>query len=157
MARKPDIQYVNEFYVHGSEARVLELKPRRRIAKTELPKQAPDKTIRIGVDPVAVCGAVVAVAMLIMMIVGAVQFVAARDAYQTASNQVIALQNENVRLRQTYEAGYDLDEIASAAASLGLIPKYEAQVVYYNPVIPVRQPEPTVWENVQWFLEGLFA
>ena len=157
MARKPDIQYVNEFYVHGSEARVLELKPRRRIAKTVLPKQAPDRTIRIGVDPVAVCGAVVAIAMLVMMIVGAVQFVEARYAYQTASNQVIALQNENVRLRQDYEAGYDLDEIASAAASLGLIPKEEAQVVYYNPVIPVRQPEPTVWENVQWFLEGLFA
>ena len=28
MVKKPDIQYIDKFYVHGSEARVLELKPK---------------------------------------------------------------------------------------------------------------------------------
>ena len=72
MVRKPDIQYVQEFYVHGSEARVIELKPRRRVIRTILPKFAPDKSIRIGVDPVALCGIVVAAVMLILLAVGIV-------------------------------------------------------------------------------------
>jgi hypothetical protein len=79
MVRKPDIQYVQEFYVHGSEARVIELKPRRRVIRTILPKVAPDKSIRIGVDPVALCGIVVAAVMLILMLVGTVQYVNARN------------------------------------------------------------------------------
>ncbi len=157
MVRKPDIQYVHQFYVHGSEARVIELKPRRRVIKTILPKVAPDKSIRIGVDPIALCGIVVAVAMLVLMLVGTVQYVQARNDYQAMANQVIELQNENVRLRQQYRSSYDLDAVAHMANSLGMIPVSEAQVMYINPVVPVREAEPTVWENIRWFMEGLFA
>ena len=157
MERKPDIQYVQEFYVHGSEARVIELKPRRRVVRTILPKVAPDKSIRIGVDPVALCGIVVAAVMLILMLVGTVQYVNARNEYQAMSNQVIELQNENVMLRQQYRSSYDLDQVAHMANSLGMIPVEEAQVMYINPVVPVREPEPTVWENIRWFMAGLFT
>ena len=157
MVRKPDIQYVQEFYVHGSEARVIELKPRRRVIRTILPKVAPDKSIRIGVDPVALCGIVVAAVMLILMLVGTVKYVNARNEYQAMSNQVIELQNENVMLRQQYRSSYDLDQVAHMANSLGMIPVEEAQVMYINPVVPVREPEPTVWENIRWFMDGLFA
>ena len=157
MAPQPDIQYVQEFYVHGSEARVIELKPRRRVIRTILPKVAPDKSIRIGVDPVALCGIVVAAVMLILMLVGTVQYVNARNEYQAMSNQVIELQNENVMLRQQYRSSYDLDQVAHMANSLGMIPVEEAQVMYINPVVPVREPEPTVWENIRWFMDGLFA
>lgn len=157
MVRKPDIQYVHEFYVHGSEARVIELKPRRRVIKTILPKVAPDKSIRIGVDPIALCGIVVAAVMLILMLVGTVQYVNARNEYQAMSNQVIALQNENVVLRQQYRSSYDLEQVAHMAHSLGMIPVEEAQVMYIDPVVPVREAEPTVWENICWFVRGLFA
>jgi hypothetical protein len=157
MVRKPDIQYVHEFYVHGSEARVIELKPKRRVIKTILPKIAPDRSIRIGVDPIALCGIAVAVVMLVLMLVGMGQFINARNDYQAMSNQVISLQNENVVLRQKYESSYDLDEIAHMAHSLGMIPVGEAQVMYINPVVPVREAEPTVWENIRWFMDGLFA
>ncbi len=157
MVRKPDIQYVHEFYVHGSEARVIELKPKRRVIKTILPKIAPDRSIRIGVDPIALCGIAVAVVMLVLMLVGVGQFVNARNDYQAMSNQVISLQNENVVLRQKYENSYDLDEIAHMAHSLGMIPVDEAQVMYINPVVPVREAEPTMWENIRWFVDGLFA
>ena len=157
MVRKPDIQYVHEFYVHGSEARVIELKPRRKIVKTILPKIAPDKSIRIGVDPVALCGIVVAAVMLVLMLVGTVQYINARNEFQAMSNQVISLQNENVVLRQNYESSYDLEEVAHMANSLGMIPVSEAQVVYIDPQMPVREAEPTMWENIRWFVSGLFA
>ena len=157
MARKPEIQYVHQFYVHGSEARVLEFKPRRRINKTTLPETAPDQRILISIDPVAVCGALVAVVMLVVMVIGVAQYAHARRDYQNACNQVIALQNENVRLHQKYEAGYNLEDIAKAAEALGMIPKDEAEVMYFAPVVPVREAEPTVWENIRWFIDGLFA
>ena len=44
MVKKPEIQYIDKFYVYGSEAKVLELKPKRKI-RTILPLSAPDKTI----------------------------------------------------------------------------------------------------------------
>ena len=157
MVRKPDIQYVHEFYVHGSEARVIELKPRRRVAKTVLPKEAPDKTIRIGVDPVALCGIVVAVAMLVMLAVGFSQYIDVCNRNQAAMNQVIELQNRNIEKQMKYEAGYVLSDIEQKAMSLGMIPMAEAEVMVINPVVPVREAEPTVWENIVWFMDGLFA
>lgn len=157
MARKPDIQYVQQFYVHGSEAKVLELKPRRRVIKTILPKVAPDKRIRIGVDPLALGGIVVAIAMLIMMVVGCGQYVDAYQEHQAMMNQVIRLQNEYVRSEQEYKQMYDLEDIQQKALSLGMIPVEEAEVVYINTVVPAREAEPTVWENIDWFLRGLFA
>lgn len=157
MVRKPDIQYVQQFYVHGSEARVIELKPRRNVVKTILPKIVPDRSIKIGVDPLAFGAIAVAAVLLVMMLVGVGQYIDARNDYQAMYNEVISLQNENVVLHQQYESSYDLDEIAHMANSLGMIPAEEAEVVYVSSVMPVRQPEPTVWENVRWFLEGLFA
>ena len=37
MNQKPKIQYVGQFYVHGSEARQLQLQEQKRQAKTKLP------------------------------------------------------------------------------------------------------------------------
>ena len=37
MNQKPKIQYVGQFYVHGSEARALQLQEEKRQAKTKLP------------------------------------------------------------------------------------------------------------------------
>ena len=105
MARKPDIQYVQQFYVHGSEAKVLELKPRRRVIKTILPKVAPDKRIRIGVDPLALGGIVVAIAMLIMMVVGCGQY----ETVQAASDALVEVASTvypDGELTEKYEARY---------------------------------------------------
>lgn len=157
MARKPDIQYVHNFYVHGSEAKVLELKPRKKLIKTVLPKILPDKSIRIPVDPLAMVSCVVAAVLLVMMVVGCFQFAQASSDYRRMSGKVIALQNENVRLHQQFQDSYDIDEIAHMANSLGMVPASEAQTVYIEAQIPVREAEPTVWENIAWFLDGLFA
>lgn len=157
MVKKPEIQYIDKFYVHGSEARVLELKPKRRIIKTILPLSAPDNTLKIAVDPVALCGIVVAVIMLVLLIAGTVQYVQICRQYQNMMDYVVAVQNRNVELNQEYEDGYDLSEIEERALALGMIPVSEAKVVRVNVQVPQREAEMTFWEELRWLLEGLFA
>lgn len=158
MGKKPDIQYIDKFYVHGSEARVLELKPKRRIIKTVLPLSAPDTTVKIAVDPVALCGIVVAVAMLVLLAVGAVQYAQVCSQYQDMRDYVVATQNRNVELNQKYEEGYNLADIEQQALALGMIPASEATVIRVGKVeVPQREPEMTFWEEMRWLMEGLFA
>ena len=157
MVKKPDIQYIDTFYVHGSEARILELKPKKRIIKTVLPLSAPDTTIKIAIDRVALCGIVVALALLVMLAVESVKYVQVCREYQAMTDYVVSVQNENVTLRETYRAGYDLADIEAKALELGMIPASEAQRIVVTSVMPVREPEMTVWEEFVWLLEGLFA
>lgn len=157
MERKPDIQYIDRFYVHGSEARVLELKPKRKFIKTILPKAIPDKSIKIAVDPVALCGIAVAAVMLVLLVVGMFQYVAVCESYQQMMDQVITLQNENVELEQTYRDGYDLADIEQKALALGMIPVEEAEVITIQLALPEPEPEWTLWDEIVWFCKGLFA
>ena len=157
MVKKPDIQYIDRFYVHGSEARVLELKPKKRIIKTVLPLSVPDNTIKIAIDPVAVCGIVVAVALLVMLVIGMVQYVHVYDRYQAMMDHVVSVQNENVELRETYRSGIDLEQVREKALAMGMIPIGEAQTVTIRAELPQREPEMTVWEDFVWLCKGLFA
>ena len=128
MVKKPEIQYIDKFYVYGSEAKVLELKPKRKI-KTILPLSAPDKTIRIPVDPVAIGGIVVAVALLVALLIGCVQYVQVYRQYRTMMDHVVAEQNMNVELRENYRSRIDLVEIRDKALALGMVPVENAQVI----------------------------
>lgn len=157
MAYKPDIQYISQFYVHGSEAKVLEFKPARKRARTVLPKSAPETKIRLYVDPVAIFGIVVAVAMLITMVVGVVQYLGVCEEHRIMTDRVVSLQNDNVQLQQEYQAGYDLADIETKALALGMIPRDQAEVIEIHPVMPVAEEEPTWWEDLCWYFEGLFA
>lgn len=157
MARKPDIQYIHQFYVPGSEAKVLELKPQTRKAKTTLPTPKPEKKIRIQVDPVALTGLVVAVVMLALMAVGICQFSAVCEEHHALQLQVSQLNVEKAELEHAYRTGYDLEKIRETALALGMIPVSEAKTISVTVVVPEPEPEPTVWENIRWFLEGLFA
>ena len=71
MAQKPKIQYVGQFYVHGSEARALELEEERRRAKARRPLARLQQVELIYVDPVAVVSIVVSLIMLATMVTGA--------------------------------------------------------------------------------------
>lgn len=157
MVKKPDIQYIDRFYVHGSEARVLELKPKRRIIKTVLPLSVPDKTIKIAVDPVAISGIVVAVALLVLLVVGSVQYVQVCRQFQAMMDYVVTVQNENVELRESYRSQINLDEIEEKALELGMIPAEKADVITIHPELPVKEPEMTAWEEFVWLCKGLFA
>ena len=47
--------------------------------------------------------------------------------------------------------------IYEKAIALGMIPMEEAEVVAISPVIPEAEPEAPWWENISWFMKGLFA
>lgn len=157
MAKKPEIQYIDKFYVHGSEARVLELKPRRRLIRTVLPLSAPDKTIRIPVDPVAICGVVVAVALMAALILGTMQYVQVCREYRAMMDYVVTVQNENVELQESYRSKVDLEAVEQRALELGMIPIEMADKITIRAERPVPEPEMTIWDEIKWFCEGLFA
>ena len=156
MVKKPEIQYIDKFYVYGSEAKVLELKPKRRI-KTILPLSVPDKTIKIPVDPVAIGGILVAVALLVTLVIGCVQYVQVYRQYRTMMDYVVTEQNLNVELRETYESQIDLVQIRDKALSLGMIPREDAPTITIRAELPQREPEMTYWEEFVWLCKGLFA
>ena len=156
MVKKPEIQYIDKFYVYGSEAKVLELKPKRR-ARTILPLSAPDKTIRIPVDPVAIFGIVVAVALLVALVIGSVQYVQVYRQYRAMMDHVVAEQNLNVELQENYHSQIDLVQIRDRALALGMIHKENAPTITIRAELPQREPEMTVWEDFVWLCKGLFA
>ena len=156
MVKKPEIQYIDKFYVYGSEAKVLELKPKRRI-KTVLPLFAPDNTIKIAVDPVAIGGILVALALLVALVVGSVQYVQTYRQYRAMVDYVVTEQNLNVELRETYKSQINLVEIRDRALALGMIPREEAPVITIKTELPQREPEITYWEDFVWLCKGLFA
>ena len=156
MVKKPEIQYIDKFYVYGSEAKVLELKTKRRI-KTVLPLFAPDNTIKIAVDPVAIGGILVALALLVALVVGSVQYVQAYRQYRAMVDYVVTEQNLNVELRETYKSQIDLVEIRERALALGMIPREEAPIITIKTELPQREPEMTYWEDFVWLCKGLFA
>jgi len=156
MVKKPEIQYIDKFYVYGSEAKVLELKPKRRV-RTILPLSAPDKTIKIPVDPVAIGGIVVAIALLVTLVLGCVQYVQVYRQYRTMMDHVVTEQNLNVELREDYRSQIDLVEIRDKALALGMIPASDAPTVTIRAELPQREPEMTHWEEFVWLCKGLFA
>ena len=157
MERKPDIQYVHQFYIHGSEAQVIELKPVKRQWKTKLPQAVPQKVIQVRLDILSMCAIVVAVTMLVCMIVGMAQLKNWYQANQQMEQYVINLQNENIKLEQDYRNSYDLEDIREKALAIGLVPLDQVQTVAIQVVVPQPEPEPTFWESVEMFFEELFA
>ena len=157
MNQKPKIQYVGQFYVHGSEARQLQLQEQKRQAKTKLPLARIQKIEKIYVDPVALVGIVVAVVMLVTMVLGAVQIKRDWDRYEQASAYVSELKKENARLNHAYRLSYDLEDIKSKALAMGLVPKSELETVSITVTVPEREPVLTRSDEIRLFLEGLFA
>ena len=157
MNQKPKIQYVGQFYVHGSEARALQLQEQKRQAKTKLPIARIQKIEKIYVDPVALAGIAVAVVMLVTMVLGAVQLKRDWDQYEWVSSYVSELKRENARKNHAYRLSYDLADIETKALAMGLVPRSELQTMTVNVTVPVKEPEVTRLEEIRVFLEGLFA
>lgn len=157
MVQKPDIQYVDKFYVHGSEARVLELRPKKKKTKTVLPKFYPNKETVVRIDALSLCAIVVAASMIVLMVVGCFQLKASYERYEVMNDYMISLQNENVKLSEKYYAGFDPVDIGWKAHALGMIPMEEAQTMAISVTIPEEEPAPTLWEDMVWFLKGLLA
>ena len=157
MAQKPEIQYIGQFYIHGSEARELARKNEQKKAKTELPLHRFQRVRKVYVDPVAICSLLIAVAMVISMAAGMMALQTAWEELDTARIYVSELQTRNSVLTAEYRSGYDLETVRTAALAMGMIPASEAQTMKLNVTVPEVQPEPTLVEDIIWFLNGLFA
>ena len=148
---------MGQFYVHGSEARQLQLQEQKRQAKTKLPLARIQRIEKIYVDPVALAGIAVAVVMLVTMVLGAIQIKRDWDQYERVSAYVSELKRENARISHVYRSSYDLEDIKSKALAMGLVPKSELQTLSVTVTVPESEPELTRLQEIEYFLEGLFA
>ena len=161
MASKADIQYVHHYYTAGSAAKKVAVKAEPK--KKPLPlfeplmMAEPDQKVVVKIDPLSALATVVAVALVIMMVVSLFQYSAAHQRNVELQEYVYILSDENIRLEQKYQAGFDLSEIETQALALGMIPIEEAQTITVSGSVPAREAEPTRWERVQLFMSDLFA
>ena len=108
-------------------------------------------------DPLAICSIALAIVMLVCMVSATLQLQSAWQDLDTANQYVYELEKVNRQRMQQYRSGYSLDEIRAAAATLGLIPVEEAKTLTITVSVPEPEQEPTVWDDIVWFMEGLFA
>ena len=156
MVQKPKIQYIGQFYVHGSEARALEVEQPKK-AKTKLPLAKLETIEKIYVDPVALAAIGVAVILLVVMLFGAVQLQKDWASYQQMADYVTELKTENARLDQNYRAGYDLEDIEMKALAMGLVPGSELKSMAVTITIPEKAPVMTWDQKVVRFWNELWA
>lgn len=156
MVQKPKIQYIGQFYVHGSEARALELEQQKKKTKTKLPLAQLEKIDKVYIDPVAVAGIAVAVLLLVTMVFGALQLRNDWRVYEEMSDYVSFLKSENARLTHEYRSSYDLDEIEMKALALGMVPKSELEVTQVRVTVPAPQPKLTLEDKILRFWFGLW-
>ena len=155
MARKSDIQYIR-LYVDGSAARQYELPPQPKKKTRPQPRPRRQKAMVLHVDLVAAAGILVAAVMLVLMLTGMSTLTKINNEVAKMEDYVAELQNENQRLRQEYQAGYNLDEIRTEALALGMIPVSRADHVQIH-VEPAAENTQTDSSSFWSFLTGLFA
>jgi len=155
MERKPDIQYIGQFYVHGSEARELARQEQAKHARTMLPLSRRQRVKKVYIDPVAIIGITVAVVMLVVMMIGAVSIHTAWNRNIQMASYLDTLRQENRQLEQEYHSGYDLEDIQQKAVALGMIPIAEAETIEIQVRIPAAEPQTTWWDELVWFVDGL--
>jgi len=157
MAQKPEIQYVGQFYVHGSAAKELAKKTEKKQAKTQLPQHRFERTRKVHVDPLAIGSILTAAVLMVAIVMGTLQLQTAWQELETARQYVYELQDTHRTLTTEYRRSFDLEEVRSAALALGMIPAEEAQVMKITVTVPEAEPERTWTDDMIWFLEGLFA
>ena len=157
MAQKPEIQYVGQFYVHGSEARELARKNEKKKAKTQLPLHRFERVRKVHVDPLAIGSILMAAVLLVTMVMGALSLQTAWQELETAQQYVFELQKTNRVLTTQYRSRFDLEQVRSAALAMGMIPVEEATVMKIHVTVPQPEPERTWLDDFVWFVEGLFA
>ena len=160
MAQKPykyNIEYIQRFYSYGSEAKAVEIQPKKQVAKAKPPKREKERVKTICIDPVAFCGMMVAIVMLLVMVAGILQYTAIQEDHEIMASYVGNLREDNALLQHQYNAGYDLEATATTARALGMIPVSQAKTIPMEVVVPEAPEEPGFFDNLVWFFSGLFA
>ncbi len=158
MTEKAKIQYVGQFYVHGSAAKKLDIKKQFRLPKTTLPLFRPNKANVRYFEPVAVVSIVMALVLVCTMAFGMLQVKQDWDEYQEMSTHLNSLRAKNAELHRKYRDAYDLEAVRAKAVGLGMIPVEEAQHMTIKLTPPSHEPEPEMsWvQEAMLFWEGLW-
>jgi cell division protein FtsL len=150
--------YVNLYDFDGNAACKVQRQPAKKAAAT--PKTQPRRAKRkvIAVDPVALCGIVVAVVMMIMMFSAYAEFNACQDRNRQMQDYLSSLQLENAQLQHSYENEIDMDYVQDVAGALGMVPASDANQIQIEVQLP-QEPtgELNLWQSITTFLSGLFA
>ncbi len=156
MAMQPDIQYVS-FYMDGTAAKKLERKPQPKVQAPK-PRYRKAKRKVVALEPVALLGILVAVVMLVSMISGVTEYQQCIQKQQQMQQYIERLQQENLQLQETYEAGYDLENIREIALAVGMVPAESVENITIDVQVPEQEErEMSFWEAATTFLAGLFA
>ena len=155
MANYTEVHYINA-YVSGTCAPAV--KPKAGAEKKPvMPKLRKNRKMVIPVDPVAIFGIVVACVMTVMLMVGFVTLNEVNNEAAAMEQYVASLQEENITLQNTYDNGYDLDQVRQIAESMGMVSIDQVPHISLDVTMPVQEAEPTPWETFLTFLAGLFA
>ena len=116
------------------------------------------KKLVIRLDPVAMFGTLVALAMLVCMVVGMIHLQNLRQENAQLQGYVQQVRDENQQLRTKYQEGYDLETVREEALAMGMIPSQDAMQAQLSMEICKEQPENVnVLDQVYAFLTGPFA
>lgn len=154
MAQKLEVRYVR-YYTPGSAA--PNIAPAFPVARAPQPRARKVKWLKVFVDPVAILGIIVAVAMLIMMGTGVAHLRSAQKETIQLESYVEQLSKTNEQLQLAYKDSYNLLEVEHTALAMGMIPQEQAPRVSISVAVPVQQEQVTLWEQLGTFLTGLFA
>ncbi len=158
MAMQPDIQYVPFCYVDGSAARKVQRQPEKKATAKPASKQRRAKRKVITVDPVAICGTLMAVVMLIALLAGFAEYTAIREKSRLMQDYVTSLELQNVQLQQTYDSNIDLDYVQEVAEVMGMVPAADAPQIQIEVQLPAADTtQVSLWDSITTFLAGLFA
>lgn len=157
MANRHEIQYV-QFYVDGSAARKLDTvapvkEKQQRTSAVRRPKRK-----NVYIDPVAILGIVVSVALFVSMLVGFHQLKTAQAEQAAMDLYVGQLKLSNHALQEQFHETVNLSDIEQKALALGMVPATEVRTTTIQISEPELTEEPaSVWEQVGTFLASLFA
>ena len=153
MAQKPEIQYVERFYVYGSEvpAEIQQTEKEEVVHKKEhLHVQ------KIYIDLSAILWTLAAVVLMATMILSGVHLTKMSAEKDLMQDYVSFLQTRNAALQHNYRISYDLEEIEKQAAELGLVPEDQVENRYIRVSVPEHEEKWTFFGNIKWFFAGLF-
>ena len=153
MAQKPEIQYVERFYIYGSEAPV----PAEKTENEEnVQKKEHLHVKKVYVDLSAILWTLAAVVLMTTMILSGVHLTRMNAEKELMQDYVSFLQMRNSTLQHNYRIGYNLEEIEKQALELGLVPEDQVETRYIRVSVPEHEEKWTVLGNIKWFFEGLF-
>ncbi len=155
MASRTDVRYINA-YVSGSAACKTKTRPAGRKPAPVARFRAPKDRV-VAVDPVAIFGIAAAFCMIIALLAGTLALNRANTQARRMEEYVATLQEENVRLQECYDNGYDLDQVRQIALTMGMVSAEQVPHILVAVSEPQEEAEPSAWESFCTFLTGLFA